>query len=1699
MRLTEYHASILASAFANVLGGGEPGALAFARCLDPETARNLAEHPSFAPEGWRVWRVADADDETTRTISADRAVEIRESKCDPALLLVDNQRAGAGMDGVYSAAREIRESTLFAEAARLAGGEITRRTSREFRDYVERAIGAARRRARVSPWAEFDFRCRVAGGARHPGAFLHLLGLWPVAESADTEAADDLAASRSFVERLLDVAASGLTPRARVDSLPLFSPDGEQKAQRDDLERFVRAATTKPLFSALAELADRDSLWVNALQLETGLKSVEEIELLPWRKPAGDIYKWSGLATDPVAAGKPPILFLDPDEEANDRFSYVEIRWKARPEHLEKGCAEYAVAIVGELDGEIVAMRTLHTARAVEKARFGNDDFAELSEDVDMAVKAVVSVVGDDSVEPQESEDFVIRVGDAPETERAGGGKKVRTFSEGLIDLDDRETVTHIAHDSSLFSGHVSVDTKGFVTIRPERGKSYRVFRPPLIDEIEQEWIKLEGKMGRWRVDVRATGERANKAKFEPFVGAGKLWERAETASRRMAERFAAFEGGVGQIHDDRAKNFGVVREYVLAWTALWEEYDDPAFALVNTVEVRSLSGRTIGLIVPPSHPLRVVWAAAYDNLALHARFEENRSPTEIRRELACLDGAMFPALLPGPEKGSSFVFVDTLGFHAVGMTPDGDPEPKATADRLARALGGGAAGEAAPTVGRQSASVVASEIGKYLDCHDAQGLLHLHVHALRAGDGFTVARALGSVFDEFRRGGGDDAEDSGGTAPAFVLELYPSQEQRGIAGRFVADTREKRRRGAGDVAEEDRWMLESIDLPSGVSLPRLRWARREKSDPETAAHLSVAFDTFESRVAVETEEDARRDRAWPLHAFGLLSFFDREYTGGPSPSWRAVAPTGGEGEKHPSGGAHSERLARMRGALDRLVARNLGAEGARPILRTVISPDNAESLRNLHRLSDWVVTLDRNAGVEYFDSPDDDPETYAAYVIDCVPEREDLGCLQLITSTGNRDEVQALVDDALDRMGLSRSHRNAEFLLGRLKALSGRLAIRLTGQKAPSAELVALAVAHANCARAPAGDDCWTSLENGFLVPVDDVRDLLPPLNMNTHSRRSERKSPDARTSLPLNGPGDGSGELEEESAARPDLIHVSRAPRGGLRFGFVEVKYRRHLRAARAPGVLRTIRNQVESLRRRWNEWFGEDVAASFRSVRRAKLARMLRFYADKARRHGLAPERHRELIGEIDRMIEKGRDYAFAKSPGDRGWVFCPEYMGGRPLEVSPSDWDTRIFLFGPGLLPDSNAPEDPPPPDGDPDGRPPAASPASSRNGETGGAPAAAGDEAEPEPAPSETGPAADTAPASGDEGDPPAMRFGTDTLTGDDVRWPLTVKGNPHLLIAGLPGMGKTTCILNMCQQMIGAGVRPIVFSYHQDIDERLVELVGSVRFVDFDGLGFNPLQVLDRRSRRAYLDVAGALRDVFTAIYPELGDIQGERIRNAVKESFEEAGWRDAEAGTPLDEPPFQRFVEILRSDPKPDRGLRTLLARLSELDDYGFFDPRETRENLWEGDRPTVIRIHTTQNDNLQRAFSFLIFYGLYKDMFRRGLGDRITHALIFDEAHRAAGLRLIPTMAKECRKYGISLVLASQQARDFNASLYSAIANYLILRLTESDAKALVRNVAVSQRERALIDKVKEMDRFKAVYFCEGRRKPFSVALAP
>lgn len=331
----------------------------------------------------------------------------------------------------------------------------------------------------------------------------------------------------------------------------------------------------------------------------------------------------------------------------------------------------------------------------------------------------------------------------------------------------------------------------------------------------------------------------------------------------------------------------------------------------------------------------------------------------------------------------------------------------------------------------------------------------------------------------------------------------------------------------------------------------------------------------------------------------------------------------------------------------------------------------------------------------------------------------------------------------------------------------------------------------------------------------------------------------------------------------------------------------------------------------------------------------------------------------------------------------------------------------------------------------------------------------------------------------------------------EISWQPSIAGNPHLMIAGLSGMGKTTCLVNICNQLAIQGITPIVFSYHDDIDEQLAHLFPDIRFVDCSNLGFNPMRVPVGQTH-GHLENAGQIRDIFGAIFPELGDLQRESIRTALKATYEAKGWGAAGRGKASPKvPDFSAFLTHLRSVTKPDAGTKALVARLGELDDYGFFTATNDSQSLLESKSPIVLQIHRTNNDAVQRAYASFAFYRIYQDMFARGRQESLTHAVIFDEAHKASGLRLIPTMAKECRKFGLALVLASQESRDFDPSLFTAIANYLILRVTEDTARHLSKNIIASDRQRMVADRLKQLPKYNALWLSEGRKSPAQIKL--
>ena len=228
-------------------------------------------------------------------------------------------------------------------------------------------------------------------------------------------------------------------------------------------------AATSPLLPALSDLADKPQLWINALRLEGMAQDIQGIEMVFWRNNTGRIAKWSGLIEE-GGPDKPPVLVLKPDAEKTGDYSKLEVKWKARPENLEKDAVEYRVAIVTDMGEELAYKGVSHSARIEQRCKFSNDDFSTLSDDALIPATVIVSVIGK-SIDPETSEEFIIRFGQPPEQTRGGVGKTVRAFCEGLVELESRDMVS-----APILSSNVpSIDAKGdFVIMRIPQRKEFQ-------------------------------------------------------------------------------------------------------------------------------------------------------------------------------------------------------------------------------------------------------------------------------------------------------------------------------------------------------------------------------------------------------------------------------------------------------------------------------------------------------------------------------------------------------------------------------------------------------------------------------------------------------------------------------------------------------------------------------------------------------------------------------------------------------------------------------------------------------------------------------------------------------------------------------------------------------------------------------------------------------------------------------------------------------------------------------------------------------------------------------------------------------------------------------------------------------------------------------------------------------------------------
>lgn len=496
-------------------------------------------------------------------------------------------------------------------------------------------------------------------------------------------------------------------------------------------------------------------------------------------------------------------------------------------------------------------------------------------------------------------------------------------------------------------------------------------------------------------------------------------------------------------------------------------------------------SKRRDAVLLGPTHPLRANWHVAWSQLGQtwmersRASEREFVAPTRdaVIKQLA---PAAFPPVLPfGEELGRTALAVDNINpFWSLYAATD-EKDPRGLVGEVCAALG-----LAEPAIGGATidSAYLAARVQRYLIQHPY--VETLTINAFNAGR----AAALAEVLLALQRH--PEFADLRYDIRLFVLDPAAPSTGEALLDLLAPDS--------GTGAKE----ADAFSTPTDSHLhPKLRLAIRAikefRDEPDLhGAHLSFLFDLFpaEEIRAVDVQES---DDSSFVH--GLVQPFEVDYLEDEQSITWLRRPL--HGMAQPIEGA--EALTDLVGGISRAVsvavaavARSQYLPHARPVVALSLSADERAMLHQVHEVSDWVLTIDRNLGIEFFDHRRH--STRPDYLIDHSPDMANAMSHRLAITSRSVAELESLLVPILGEYGLPNSGRHALVLLDQLRSLSGRLALKLLSSSSQRAEAMGLALSRLFL-------EHQGVFQNQVVVPLDAHLELYKALRQNAEEMGDE------------------------------------------------------------------------------------------------------------------------------------------------------------------------------------------------------------------------------------------------------------------------------------------------------------------------------------------------------------------------------------------------------------------------------------------------------------------------------------------------------------------------------------------------------------------------------------------------------------------
>jgi DNA helicase HerA-like ATPase len=223
------------------------------------------------------------------------------------------------------------------------------------------------------------------------------------------------------------------------------------------------------------------------------------------------------------------------------------------------------------------------------------------------------------------------------------------------------------------------------------------------------------------------------------------------------------------------------------------------------------------------------------------------------------------------------------------------------------------------------------------------------------------------------------------------------------------------------------------------------------------------------------------------------------------------------------------------------------------------------------------------------------------------------------------------------------------------------------------------------------------------------------------------------------------------------------------------------------------------------------------------------------------------------------------------------------------------------------------------------------------------------------------------------------------------------------------------------------------------------------------GLPFSPFECSQEGGQAGWMANALAIAEIF-AYVAGLGDMQKDIVYSAVRDAYKARGFDDESEGMTAQalEYPTLKDVSKRIEQYEQTRHSANVSARCRPLLEMNLFNPSEQPVDLLSlVRRGLVIDLHNLFAETLQIAAGAFVLRKLYKDMFRWGYAKQLRLAIVLDEAHRLAKDTTLPKLMKEGRKFGISVIVASQGLGDFHPDVLGNAGTKIIFRMNYPESR--------------------------------------------